>query len=111
MEYGPMDLSEYQAKAAATALYPKQFKVVYPMIGMCNEAGEALGKLKKVMRGDKDMDGQRDALLDELGDVLWYIAAVATDLDADLSDIARVNLDKLESRLQRGVLQGDGDKR
>jgi NTP pyrophosphatase (non-canonical NTP hydrolase) len=107
----PMDLSEYQALAAEFALYPRHFAVTYPMIGMCNEAGEALGKLKKVMRGDKSIDGQRDALLDELGDVLWYIAMAARDLDADLSDVAVRNLRKLGSRKERGVLQGDGDKR
>ena len=111
MYYDPLDMSEYQAKAAATAVYPKDFKVVYPMICLCNEAGEALGKLKKVMRGDKSIDGQREALLDELGDVLWYVAMVATDLDADLSAIANRNLEKLGSRKERGVLQGDGDKR
>lgn len=104
-------LNEYQKQAATSAAYPGTSAVVYPMIGLCNEAGEALGKLKKVMRGDKTLEAQRDAIIDELGDVLWYLAQTCTDLNVSLDEVARRNLTKLASRVERGVLKGDGDNR
>lgn len=104
-------MNEYQKQAASSAVYPGTQAVIYPMIGMCNEAGEALGKLKKVLRGDRPLEMQRDALIDELGDVLWYLAQTCTDLGVSLDEVARRNLAKLSSRAERGVLKGDGDNR
>jgi NTP pyrophosphatase (non-canonical NTP hydrolase) len=71
------------------------------------------GKIKKVFR---DKDGEisaetRDALKAELGDVLWYIAQVATELDLTLDEIAEYNITKLYDRLERGKIRGDGDNR
>ena len=110
-----MNFNEYQKKALETALFPRQHKVVYPALGLGNEAGEVMGKIKKWLRGD---DGQgvlseerKEALKDELGDVLWYLAVLASDLEVDLEDVAKGNIDKLHSRKERGTLHGDGDKR
>jgi NTP pyrophosphatase (non-canonical NTP hydrolase) len=47
----------------------------------------------------------------ELGDVLWYVAQLASELGLELEDIARENLEKLSSRQRRGVLSGSGDER
>lgn len=110
-----MKLNEYQKKALTTALYPKKYKVIYPALGLGNEAGEVMGKIKKWMRDD-DGDGKmskerKDALAEELGDVLWYLAILAQDLNLQLSDIAEINLAKLKSRKKRGKIKGDGDKR
>jgi NTP pyrophosphatase (non-canonical NTP hydrolase) len=77
-------------------------------MGLANEAGEVLGKVKKIIR---DGTFNREDIADELGDVLWYAAALARDLNVDLSTIARRNLNKLASRKERGTLGGSGDKR
>ncbi len=87
--------------------------IVYPTLGLVNEAGEVAGKIKKIFR-DKDgvvSDADRDALKAELGDVLWYLTQICTNLDLSLEEVAEANLDKLFSRLERGVIQGDGDHR
>jgi NTP pyrophosphatase (non-canonical NTP hydrolase) len=109
-----MDFSEYQAKSRKTAGYPViGHGVIYPVLGLVNEAGEVAGKIKKVFR---DKDGQiseetRQALKAELGDVLWYLAQVATELGLPLDEIAEANLTKLYDRLERGKIRGDGDNR
>ena len=110
-----MQLNEYQKKALTTAFHKEKYKIIYPALGLGNEAGEVLGKIKKYLRGD-DGDGvlteeRKDGLKGELGDVLWYLSVLANDLGLSLDDIAQHNLDKLQSRKDRGALQGDGDKR
>ncbi len=108
-----MDLSEYQQESRTTAIYPREHTITYPILGLAGEAGELANKWKKVLRDDKGSlsHEKRDAIADELGDVLWYIAQVASDLNASLDEIAQLNLDKLRSRKERGVLGGSGDKR
>ncbi|MFA5095593.1 MAG: nucleoside triphosphate pyrophosphohydrolase family protein [Candidatus Paceibacterota bacterium] len=110
-----MELKEYQKKALTTAIHPEKYKVIYPALGLGNESGEVMGKIKKWLRGD-DGEGimskeRKEALKGELGDVLWYLAVLSHDLDLSLEDIAKYNLDKLQSRKKRGILKGDGDKR
>ena len=109
-----MDFNEYQNKSRKTAGYPAiGHPVVYPTLGLANEAGEVAGKIKKVFR-DKDGHISQEtsaALKAELGDVLWYLAQVATELDLTLDEIAEYNIDKLYSRLERGKIKGDGDNR
>ena len=110
-----MELNDYQKKALETADYDKKHKIIYPALGLGNEAGEVLGKVKKWLRGD-DGEGilseeRKQALKEELGDVLWYIAVLARDLDLYLEDIAQVNVEKLRSRKERGTIKGDGDVR
>ncbi len=109
-----LTLDEYQRAAGRTAAYPNRGNnLVYPVLGLASEAGEVAGKLKKVIR---DQNGhlspeQRQRLLDEVGDVLWYVAAICTELETSLEAVARTNLDKLASRAGRGVIGGDGDHR
>lgn len=106
-----MNINDYQDQAVKTAIY--KHPVIYPALGLSNEAGEVLGKIKKVLR-DNDGDftaEKRKEIGSEIGDVLWYIAALARDLDLSMSDIAQCNLDKLNSRMARGVLGGSGDNR
>jgi len=109
-----LTLEEYQQAAARTAAYPNRGNnLIYPVLGLASEAGEVAGKLKKVIR---NLDGclsheQRQRLLDEVGDVLWYVAAICTELEASLEEVARANLAKLASRANRGVIGGDGDRR
>lgn len=87
--------------------------IVYPTLGLANEAGEVAGKIKKIFR---DRNGQidaadREALKYELGDVLWYLTQICTELDLTLEEVAAANLEKLFSRLARGTIRGDGDRR
>ncbi len=109
-----MNFSDYQESAKRTAKYPViGHTVIYPTLGLTNEAGEVAGKIKKVFR---DKDGHLsaetlEALKSELGDVLWYLAQVASELHLSLDDMAEHNIAKLLDRQARGKIQGDGDQR
>lgn len=110
-----MKFSEYQELTAETAVYPGQGGVLgiyYTSLGL-GEVGEVQGKVKKILR-DKDGivdDAARLAISKELGDVLWYVSQLATELDLDLDDVADGNIAKLFDRRNRGVIAGDGDDR
>lgn len=109
-----MDFNEYQTKSRKTAGYPAiGHSVIYPTLGLINEAGEVAGKIKKVFRdkGGEISEETREALKAELGDVLWYIAQVATELELSLDEIAEHNIAKLYDRLDRGKIKGEGDNR
>lgn len=110
-----MELNEYQKKAVETAIYPAKNKIIYPAVGLGDEAGEVLGKISKWLRGDDgdgDMTSERkEAIKLELGDVLWFVSNLASDLSFTLEEVAKSNIEKLESRKNRGVLRGDGDNR
>jgi NTP pyrophosphatase (non-canonical NTP hydrolase) len=108
-----MDLSEYQRESRRTAEYPREAWLAYPALGLAGEAGEVAEHAKKAIRDDggKVGDERRAAMSKELGDVLWYVAQLATELGLDLDEIANQNLEKLFSRQQRGVLSGSGDDR
>lgn len=106
-----MELNEYQAGAVSTAIY--EDKIVYPTLGLTGEAGEVANKVKKVLRDNKGVftESKKVEIAKELGDVLWYIANTANDLGYDLEHIAAINLSKLNSRKERGVIGGNGDER
>ena len=109
-----MDFSDYQAKSRKTAKYPSiGHPVIYPTLGLTNEAGEVAGKIKKIFRdkGGVISDSDKEALTGELGDVLWYLAQVCTELDLSLDEVAEHNIEKLYSRLERGKIGGEGDNR
>ena len=110
----PLSFEEYQVGSRKTAVYPDMGNnLSYPTVGLIGELGEFCVKLKEVLL-DKERvidDGVRAGLLKELGDVLWYLAAVASELDLDLGKIAQENLDKVFSRQERDCLRGSGDNR
>ena len=108
-----MQLSEYQKQSRATADYPREAWLAYPALGLAGEAGEVAEHAKKAIRDDGGSvsDERRAAMAKELGDVLWYVAQLATELGLDLDAVAQANLDKLLSRQRRGVLSGSGDDR
>jgi NTP pyrophosphatase (non-canonical NTP hydrolase) len=108
-----VDLSDYQRQSRRTAEYPRDAWLAYPALGLAGEAGEVAEHAKKAIRDDDGTvsDERRAAMAKELGDVLWYVAQLATELGLDLDEIAKQNLEKLLSRQQRGVLNGDGDDR
>ena len=109
-----MKFGEYQTRSRETALYPNLgSNFVYPTLGLAGEAGEVSEKVKKVLRdrnGDMD-DETRAAISKELGDVLWYVSNLATELGLSLDQVATDNLKKLASRKDRGKLSGEGDDR
>jgi NTP pyrophosphatase (non-canonical NTP hydrolase) len=104
-----MDFHEYQTKARKTAIYPRQFAVLYPVLGLVGEIGEFANKYKKEFRDDTPFELE-DAKA-ELGDILWYLSQIASDLELDLNEVARHNIAKLMDRQNRGVLGGSGDLR
>ena len=108
-----MELSEYQRLSRRTAEYPRGAWLAYPALGLAGEAGEVAEHAKKAIRDDDGSvsETRRAAISKELGDVLWYVAQIATELDLELDQIAQENLDKLLSRQRRGVLSGSGDER
>jgi len=109
-----MDFDDYQKKAGKTAQYPKLGEMyVYPTLGLVGEAGEVAEKIKKILRNDKGKISKekRKDLEKELGDILWYIAQLATELKLSLGGIAKKNIEKLEDREKRGVIKSEGDNR
>ena len=109
----PVELSEYQHLSRRTAEYPREAWLAYPALGLAGEAGEVAEHAKKAIRDDGGaVTGERrEAMAKELGDVLWYVAQIASELGLELDDVAQANLEKLLSRQRRGVLSGSGDER
>lgn len=108
------DFDEYQKQCKKTAVYPKIGKnFVYPVFGLMGETGEVVEKIKKIFRDDKGRlsEIKRQEIAKELGDVLWYLAQLSTELGLKLSDVVKINLEKLSSRSLRGKLHGSGDNR
>ncbi len=108
-----MTLNQYQDEAAKTAIYPKESRIIYPTLGLTGEAGEVADKVKKVIRDSNQefTDQKREELMKELGDVMWYCAALARDLGYTLEEVAQTNIDKLRSRQERNIISGSGDNR
>jgi NTP pyrophosphatase (non-canonical NTP hydrolase) len=108
-----VQLSEYQRMSRRTAEYPREAWLSYPALGLCGEAGEVAEHVKKAIRDDAGAvsDARRAAMAKELGDVLWYLSQLASELGLELDAIAAENLKKLLSRQRRGVLSGAGDDR
>lgn len=114
---------EYQKNAKKTAIYPIEVQVLYPVLGLAGEVGEMANKFKKWLMRDvppelknesntnKLTDEQKWMLEGELGDILWYLAAICTDLGISLETVADKNIEKLLDRMNRGVIGGSGDNR
>jgi NTP pyrophosphatase (non-canonical NTP hydrolase) len=109
-------LNAYQDAAAQTANFGDK-GIIYPALGLAGEAGEAVDKIKKLWRnkdikyGEQYSDEERTELVKELGDVLWYLSAIALELEVSLQEVAEVNIDKLLDRKERNVLKSEGDNR
>lgn len=106
-----MDFKEYQQEAKQFAIYKDP--VIYPALGLASEAGEVCGKVKKILRDSQGYYSPEDKknISAELGDVLWYIANLASDLNIPLQDIAIENITKLQDRMSRNQIKGSGDNR
>lgn len=108
-----MKVNDYQTAALTTAVYPEDKRIIYPALGMCGEAGEVADKVKKVIRDNAQnfTAEKKREIAKEIGDVLWYCAVLSHDLGFTLEDVAQMNIDKLQSRKERGMLSGSGDNR
>lgn len=84
-------------------------------LGLAGETGEVMEKIKKIIRDKNGVFSPTpedlEELKKELGDVLWYLSALAFYNGIDLDDVARANLDKLKSRKERNKIHGSGDNR
>lgn len=115
---------DYEEEAMQFAVYEQD--VIYPLIGLVSEAGEVADKIKKTMRDHDETDlltspldtvyyqphyERRVAMAKELGDVLWYVTALANDLGFSLDEIASMNIEKLRDRDERDMIHGSGDER
>ncbi len=122
-----MDANEFQIEAHKFADYPipllyedfqehtitRPLNFTYPALGLVEEAGEVAGKYAKAIRDcNGDIDAERRELIKkELGDVLWFVAELSTQLGLKLEDVMAANIEKLTSRKNRGVIHGNGDNR
>ena len=109
-----MTLNEYQDAARKTAIYPNiGSNPTYPVLGLCGETGEIAEKMKKAIRDEGGVisETRRTEMIKEVGDVMWYIASLASELGVTLDEVAQANVAKLASRQNRGVLTGSGDNR
>lgn len=113
LKHPALTLNAYQTGALTTAVYADQWKVIYPALKLTGEAGEVSEKIGKNIRdGDGTYSDEfKKELAKELGDVLWYIAALGRDIGYTLEEIGQMNLDKLASRKARNVISGSGDNR
>ena len=112
-KYNMSDFNAYQRMASTTAIYPEEHRILYPALGLAGEAGEVANKVKKLIRDGPDNrpDTWREDIASEIGDVLWYCAALATDLNLTLGMIAAQNEKKLSKRKRDGTIGGSGDTR
>ena len=115
-----LTFDDYQTLALKTAFYPDE--LLYPVLGLVGEAGEVAEKVKKYYRDNQYEVMCEDAVAEipaetrmeiakELGDVMWYLAAVASDIGYSLEEVAEMNLNKLADRKRRNHLTGSGDNR
>lgn len=113
-----MEFGEYQKRSRATAFYPNAGRnFVYPALGLAGETGEVIEKIKKLIRNDEVTSAadvtveKREEIAKELGDTIWYMAQLATELNIDLDQVADKNVEKILSRKKRGMLHSEGDNR
>ena len=100
-----IDFNKYQKDSSATSgafqdLYSDQARLAIAGLGLAGEAGEVVDYLKKVVGHGHKLD--KDKLVKELGDVLWYVAEICSEINADMSDVAQQNIDKLKARYPDG---------
>ncbi|MBP9727806.1 MAG: nucleoside triphosphate pyrophosphohydrolase family protein [Candidatus Moranbacteria bacterium] len=109
-----MNFQEYQEQSRKTAIYPKAGdNFVYPVLGIAGESGEVAEKIKKVLREKNGIvdEETKQEIEKELGDLLWYMSQLASELSISFDGIAQKNIIKTQSRMERGTLLGNGDNR
>lgn len=110
-----MTLDDYQKEALVTAVFnDDEFKdLAHWVFGITGEAGEIAEKIKKIIR-DKNgevTEADKEELVKEIGDVLWYLAVLSKHLGYDFEEVGKQNIAKLRSRQARDKIKGSGDNR
>ena len=109
-----MNFEEYQKSAYQFAEYEDR---IYPVLGLAEEVGELTTFFAKDKRGDymfmdeEELVRRMRAAKKEVGDVLWMLAAICTDMNWSLDQIAMENIAKLTSRKLENTIKGEGDDR
>jgi len=98
-----MRFEDYQKQALEAAFYlgeDTSGKLAYSVLAFCGEAGEVANEVKKILRdkGGEVDEKAREILKEELGDALWYMAAIAHSLGISLEEVAQINLNKAAAR-------------
>jgi len=111
-----MDLDQYQEVASNYAMFPSDTSLMYLTLGLCGESGEVAEKIKKYVRENGPLQNTypiqyKEALIRELGDVLWYLANLAKALNVPLNYVATKNIEKIQKRLENNTIKGEGDDR
>lgn len=109
-----MNFDDYQRQAMTSAVYPMiGNNIVYPVLGVNGEAGEVAEKVKKIIRDKHGAwdDQDRDAIAKEIGDILWYCAALCSEFGLSMTTVAENNIEKLNKRMKNNTLHGEGDDR
>lgn len=106
------EFDAYQNHVANTAQLSNHLDVDFFALGIAGETGELCEKVKKWKRGDYPLDDEHKNLMAlELGDILWFVSRTAEKLGYTLSDVARLNNEKLAARRERKTVRGEGDTR
>lgn len=124
-----MELNDYQEKAMTTCM-PSSENFSYMMLNLVGEVGEFASKIAKAIRKDRlcingneldvywqtdeeaaEIDGLQKDLQKEAGDILWQLSGLCSVIGWSLEDVAQMNLEKLASRKERNVIDGNGDNR
>jgi NTP pyrophosphatase (non-canonical NTP hydrolase) len=107
-----MTFNEYQTKAKETAVYPDYpHNIVYPALALAGEAGEVANKVKKYWCSHMTIDSVdinyavAKEIMDELGDILWYVAAMCNELRTSMDVVATCNIGKLAIRKAENKLK------
>jgi len=104
-----MTLKEYSKLAREFNVVDEERRESHALCGLVEEVGELMGKYKRALRGDGELD--MEGLKKELGDIIWFVSDLSVQLGTDLEEIALMNLDKLSDRRARGMIKGKGDDR
>lgn len=118
------DLREYTRFTRTTAVYMESIEkdtdvkslqeklcIAYCALELADEAGEAIGKIKKHIRGDYGFGELQERVSPELGDILYPLARLCDELGIDIQRVLEENIEKLQGRKDRGKIKGDGDYR
>lgn len=104
-----MNIDEYQQWATTTRLPTASYP--YLLTGLVGEVGEFYSNIAKQLRDSTDAEEGALRQIKEMGDILWFISNIATEMEIDMSDVLQANMDKLNSRKARNTLAGSGDDR